>query len=202
MSKKWTVCHLPHPGTLPAPAPGFSVRVTEHLVLHRPCAHRTWQMRSLWIVLTSAPGTWWMFLYLPTGHLSCYLEGTVACDTHITLLESDRGLSVHLLSDFMWLGAWCHMTSHSFPAIFSKSTLTMSTRVRLLPVREQLGCRLPGREDPYISHSPPWMRMQLAIARGTWWASDLCLEWVITWAVSGGNTYITLLFVWVLEKTC
>ena len=47
------------------------------------------------------------------------------------------------------------MTDHSFPAVFSKSTLTMSTRVRLLPGREQLGCRLPGREDPYISHSPP-----------------------------------------------
>ena len=39
------------------------------------------------------------------------------------------------------------MTAHSFPAIFSKSTLTISTRVRLLPVREQEGCRLPGRED-------------------------------------------------------
>ena len=46
-----------------------------------------------------------MFLYLPAGHLSCCLEGTVACDTHITLLEADSGLSVHLLSDFMWLGA-------------------------------------------------------------------------------------------------
>ena len=34
-----------------------------------------------------------------------FLGGTVACDTHITLLESDSGLSVHLLSDFMWLGA-------------------------------------------------------------------------------------------------
>ena len=46
-----------------------------------------------------------MFLYLPAGHLSCCLGGTVACDIHITLLESDSGLSVHLLSDFMWLGA-------------------------------------------------------------------------------------------------
>ena len=40
------------------------------------------------------------------------------------------------------------MTAHSFPAIFSKSTLTTSSRVRLLPVRKQLGCRLPGRDDP------------------------------------------------------
>ena len=125
----------------------------EHLALHCCCANRTQQMRSLWIVLTSALGTWWMFLYLLARHLSCCFEGTVARDTHITLLESDSSLSVHLSSDFMWLGAWCHMTAHSFPAIFSKSTLTRSTRVRLLPVREQLGCRLPGREDPYISHS-------------------------------------------------
>ena len=40
------------------------------------------------------------------------------------------------------------MTGHSFPAMFSKSTLTMSIRVRLLPIREQVGCRLLGREDP------------------------------------------------------
>ena len=40
------------------------------------------------------------------------------------------------------------MTGHSFPAIFSKSTLTMSTRVRLLPIREQVSCRLQGKEDP------------------------------------------------------
>ena len=40
------------------------------------------------------------------------------------------------------------MTGHLFPAIFSKSTLTMSTSVKLLPIREQVGCRLQGREDP------------------------------------------------------
>lgn len=40
------------------------------------------------------------------------------------------------------------MTGRSFPAIFFKSILTMSTRVRLLPIREQVGCRLFGREDP------------------------------------------------------
>ena len=39
------------------------------------------------------------------------------------------------------------MTDHSFPAFFSKSTLTTSTKVRLLPIREQVGCRLPSRED-------------------------------------------------------
>ena len=37
---------------------------------------------------------------------------------------------------------------HSFPTMFSKSTLTTRTRVRLLPIREQVGCRLKGREDP------------------------------------------------------
>ena len=42
---------------------------------------------------------------------------------------------------------WGHMTDHSFPAIFSKSTVTMSTRIRLLflSIREQVGCRLMGR---------------------------------------------------------
>ena len=45
-----------------------------------------------------------MFLYLPAGHLSCCLAGTVARDTHTTLLEPDSGLSVHLLCDFMWFG--------------------------------------------------------------------------------------------------
>lgn len=51
-------------------------------------------------------------------------------------------------------GVWCHITGHLFPAIFSKSTLTMSTRVRLLPIREQVGFRLLGREDMVlIPHS-------------------------------------------------
>ena len=72
----------------------------------------------------------------------------MACDTYISLLESDSGLSGHsLLSDYMWVWAWCHMTDHSFPAFFSKSTLTTSTKVRLLPIREQVGCMLPSRED-------------------------------------------------------
>ena len=78
----------------------------------------------------------------------------MTCDIHITFLESDSGLSVHsLLSDFMWvLGLVSyHWSSISFH--FSKSTLTVSTRVRLLHVREQVGCRLPGREDPLWSHS-------------------------------------------------
>ena len=39
------------------------------------------------------------------------------------------------------------MNDHSFPAFFSKSTLTTSTKVRLLPIREQVGCMLPSRED-------------------------------------------------------
>lgn len=39
------------------------------------------------------------------------------------------------------------MTDHSFPAFFSKSTQTISTKVRLLLIREQVGCRLPSRED-------------------------------------------------------
>ena len=56
------------------------------------------------MVLTSALETLWVFLYLPAGHLSCCLAGTVARDTHTTLLESDSSLSVHLLSDFMWFG--------------------------------------------------------------------------------------------------
>ena len=47
------------------------------------------------------------------------------------------------------------MTGHSFPAIFSKSTLNTSTRVCLLHIREQVGFRLLGREDPYDFHSPP-----------------------------------------------
>ena len=73
----------------------------------------------------------------------------MACGTLFNLLESDSGLSGHsLLSDFMWVWVWCHITDHSFPAIFSKSTLITSSRVRLLPIREQVGCRLQGREDP------------------------------------------------------
>ena len=40
------------------------------------------------------------------------------------------------------------MTGHSLPAIFSKSTLPTSTRVRPLPIRDQVGCRLLSREDP------------------------------------------------------
>ena len=36
-----TVCRLPHPGPVPTPAPGVSVQVTEHLLLHCPCAHKT-----------------------------------------------------------------------------------------------------------------------------------------------------------------
>ena len=39
------------------------------------------------------------------------------------------------------------MIAHSFPAIFSKSIVTTITWVRLLPVREQVGCRFSGRED-------------------------------------------------------
>ena len=49
-------------------------------------------------------------------------------------------------------GVWCPFTDHSFPAIFSKRILTTSTMVRHLPIRKQVGCRLPGREDPYGSH--------------------------------------------------
>ena len=51
------------------------------------------------------------------------------------------------------------MTDHSFPVIFSKSTLTKRTRVRLMPIREQVGCKLLGRKDPYGSHSPPGTRL-------------------------------------------
>ena len=43
------------------------------------------------------------FYNFPARNLR-YLEITVACDTHITLLESDSGLSAHSLSnDFMWV---------------------------------------------------------------------------------------------------
>ena len=96
--------------------------LSPHLQQQSLCRSRcTWYCTTLvptgpsrWGAFEAAPGTWQMFLYLPSGHLFCCLEGTVACDTHITLLESDSGLSVHLLSDFMWLGACCHMTA---PAI-------------------------------------------------------------------------------------
>ena len=40
------------------------------------------------------------------------------------------------------------MTDHSFTAIFSKSMLTTSPRVRLLHIMEQVDCRLLGRKDP------------------------------------------------------
>ena len=45
----------------------------------------------------------WCFYNFPARNLR-YLEITVACDTHIILLESDSGLSAHsLLNDFMWV---------------------------------------------------------------------------------------------------
>ena len=72
----------------------------------------------------------------------------MTCDTHITLLESGSVLSVHALQvTSCRFGVGCHITAHSFPSFFSKSTLTMSIRVRLLPIKEYMGCRLLGRKD-------------------------------------------------------
>ena len=55
------------------------------------------------------------FYNCPAEYLSWHLEATVTCDTHITLLESDRDISSHsLLSDFMCLWA---LVSHDWPFI-------------------------------------------------------------------------------------
>ena len=60
-------------------------------------------------------GNLWMFLYLPAGHLSWCSEVTAACDTHITFLESNSGLSIHsLLNDFMWVWG---LVSHHGPFV-------------------------------------------------------------------------------------
>ena len=53
------------------------------------------------------------------------------------LVKPNCALSDHSL----WVtscgfGVWCPFTDHSFPAIFSKRILTISTRVRHLPIRK------------------------------------------------------------------
>ena len=145
---------LPSLSIIPAPAPWVSGQVTENLVLYCPCDHRTRELRH--IPLWETDGCSYK---CPAGYPG-NLEVTVACHTQITLASFDMA-SVAIRFWVISCGLWacCHMTGHSFPAIFSKSTLTTSTRVRILTIREQVGCRLLGSEDPLRFSFRLWIRL-------------------------------------------
>lgn len=181
-------------GPLPAPVPGVSVSHGTPGVATL-CPQDPANGNPLNNSLTSTLETWWMFLLCPAGYLSWHLKGTVPCDTHITLLESDSSPWCPFYFEWLPVEVWVLVSHHwSFVSChLLRAPMTMSTRVRLLPIREQWvsGCWAGG----YSSHSPQWRELLLAVVRGRWWVCDLCLGWVITCDISAGNNDITLLLV-------